>query len=475
MRKAYIRIKLPEQLVDYVAYVVERRLLGYRSMIEFVASATRKEVQRLRQLGFIPPVVPKVREVPAGAIGTVVVVLLVAMVGLWYAMPVSLTGMGVLDDVFSPLAGWDVGGAYERYQGFINFTLYFVAFLAILFSVAKRWLDRREAILLSSVLAIALSIGLAMVPTNLVYQLSPVALLVIVLVLFYLLLEALRRMGFAWISCGSLAYIFAYLLVRTHRPDLFARAGPFGTILNLAFLAAFFVAIIKIVSEALKRSEAVIMKVKHAARLAWGESFQSPDERALIKKEQEELGQLLRIEPVEYKALDHIERDIQNAETAIRKYGYSKEALESIARELAKLREQESEITKKIANLQALVERVKAIELDLFTRLKMAFDRLPAREQAKVRNVVEEKVAELNLEATLPRLAEAAIQAQGQVMEALTNAITDLEKNQPHDALGWLDRTRYYVAQLRQVLTQVKETEQAIQALLGRSLKYFQK
>ena len=63
MRKAYVRVKLPEELTDYVAYVATNRILGYRSMIEFVAGCVRKELQYLRELQLIPPTVPKVRTV----------------------------------------------------------------------------------------------------------------------------------------------------------------------------------------------------------------------------------------------------------------------------------------------------------------------------------------------------------------------------------------------------------------------------
>jgi len=473
MRKAYIRIKLPEEIVDYVAYVVNNRLLGYRSMIEFVASATRKEVQRLRQLGFVPPVVPKVRDVPAAAIGSLAAVVLVALVGLWNLLPSGLTGMGVLDDVFSPLASWDIAGVYVRYQGFINVTLYFMAFFAITFSVTKKWLDRREAVILSSVFAVALALGLAMVPTDWIRQVSPVALLVLVLILFYVILEALRHLGFAWVSSGSIAYILAYLLVRTHRPDIFAVAGPFGTALNLAFLIAFFVALYKIIAELWKRSETGFVKVGHAARLAWSDAFGSPAERALLVKEQEGLTQLLKIQPQEYKALRQVESDLENAEQAIRKYGYSKQALEGIAHELTKLRAQESELAKKLEALHSLTERLQRLDLELFTKLKDRFDKLPARERKAVKKAIEEKIAELNLEAALPRLVEAAQQAQAQVTAALNNVIENLERAQAHDALQWLDRTRYYVAQLRELLKQVEDMERAIQVLLGKSLSFF--
>ena len=91
MRKAYVRVKLPEELMDYVTYVVSRRLLGYRSMIEFVSAATRKEVQRLRGLGMIPPPVPEVKDVPRGAIGTLAIVLLVALVGLSALLPTGMS------------------------------------------------------------------------------------------------------------------------------------------------------------------------------------------------------------------------------------------------------------------------------------------------------------------------------------------------------------------------------------------------
>ncbi len=92
MRKAYVRIKLPEEVTDYVTYIATNRILGYRSMIEFVANATRKEIQYLRRLGFIPPTVPRVRTVSPGAIG-VLSVLAVAITAIAAVVTPATTGL----------------------------------------------------------------------------------------------------------------------------------------------------------------------------------------------------------------------------------------------------------------------------------------------------------------------------------------------------------------------------------------------
>lgn len=475
MRKAYIRIKLPEELTDYVAYIVTNRLLGYRSMIEFVSAATRKEVMRLRQQQFIPPTVPKVRKVSPGAIGVLSCVLGVALIALLFLLPPTTTGLGILDDIFSPLQGFDIPALYQRFHGFINFTLYFVCFFAILFSVTKRWFDRREALLVAMAFAIALSVALALVPTNWLRQLSPFALLILALVLFYAVFEALRHFGFAWISSGSFAYILAYLLLRTHRPDLFQAAGPYGSVLNLAFFIAFLIAIYKAASEVWKKSDITFARAGYAARLAWSDTFGTQTERALLGQEQEELAKMLSIEREEFKKLNQIEQDLDRVEKAVRKYGYSKEALIRIAEELEKLRAHENELGQKLDALETLAERLRDLDMELFAKLKKKFDDLSPKEQRELKNAIEEKVTELNLETALPKLAQSAQDLQTQTDALLRETIAQLQRNQPLDALRSLTRARYCTGQLKTTLTQVNETEQAIQAFLNKPMRYFRK
>lgn len=54
MRARYIRIKLPEELVSVVASIAEERVLGYRTMAEFVIEATRTRVRELELADRLP-------------------------------------------------------------------------------------------------------------------------------------------------------------------------------------------------------------------------------------------------------------------------------------------------------------------------------------------------------------------------------------------------------------------------------------
>ena len=48
MVKAYVNIKLPEELAKEVDEIVKARTLGYRSRGEFVAEATRALLMKVR-------------------------------------------------------------------------------------------------------------------------------------------------------------------------------------------------------------------------------------------------------------------------------------------------------------------------------------------------------------------------------------------------------------------------------------------
>jgi len=50
MVKAYVNIKLPEELAREVDKLIEDRILGYRSRGEFVAEATRTLLIKIRSL-----------------------------------------------------------------------------------------------------------------------------------------------------------------------------------------------------------------------------------------------------------------------------------------------------------------------------------------------------------------------------------------------------------------------------------------
>jgi hypothetical protein len=69
LRLPYDRTWLPGELNDYVVYAVEKRILGHRSVMGFVAGAIQDKVLRLIEAGFIPKDVPKARKPPKGSIG----------------------------------------------------------------------------------------------------------------------------------------------------------------------------------------------------------------------------------------------------------------------------------------------------------------------------------------------------------------------------------------------------------------------
>jgi hypothetical protein len=466
-------VKLPEELTDYVAYIAQKRLMGYRSMIEFTSACVRKEVQYLQQLGVVPSTVPKVRTVAPGAIGVLSAVLLVAVVGMLAILPGGPTGFGVLSDAFSPLADWDVQDTYQRFHGFINFVLYFVAFFTLVFAGCRKQFPRREATMLASAFGLALAVALSLVPTNWIQAISPFALLLFILLLFWAVFRGLQHFGLGQVSAGALAYVLGYVLVLTHQPDLLTRAGGFGAFLRLAFLAALVLAIYQVVVSFYRGSGDVFAHATHAARTAWTEAFGSDADKQTLAQEQAQVRDALQLQPKAYRSTQELESAISKSEQAVRTFGHSPEALATVADELRALRAQTTELGERLGKLQSIATRLQAMDLELFTKLKATYAKLSKPEQKRVAKAIKQRVAQLKLEAVLPKLARSATNSQRQADRALATATTLLERNKPQEALRALDKARFNCAQLKGILTQLNDIEESIQALLKRTLRYF--
>jgi hypothetical protein len=69
LRARYARIKLPEELTAFVAFIAENKIHGYRSMMEFVTQATRDKVHQLQLMNLVPPKLPPIKKIPQELLG----------------------------------------------------------------------------------------------------------------------------------------------------------------------------------------------------------------------------------------------------------------------------------------------------------------------------------------------------------------------------------------------------------------------
>ena len=473
VRSKYVRIKLPEELTDYVAYIAQKRLLGYRSMIEFTCACVRKEVQYLQELGVVPPSVPKVRTVAPGAIGVLSAVLGVALLALLALLPGKVTGMGTLTDLLSPLADWNVLETYARFKAAINFILYFGTMFTLVFAGLGDRFSKGITVGLSTFVGIALAIALSLLPIEWMAQLAPMVFLFFILGIFYLIFEGFRTFGLTGFSSGAAAYILAFLLVGTHAPDVFEAAGYFGTILKLTFIVTVIYAIYLATHSFSDYGEDIGARAGHAARSAWADSFGSEEDKRAIQEEQAAVRDALSLQPQAYRRATDMASALGRVSQAVHEYGYDREALATIADELRTLRGQSTESSERLGKLQALATRLQAMDLALFTKLKDKVAKLPKAEQKRVNKAIGDRVAQLKLDAILPKLATASKNAQQQADKALAKASTLLEKNKAHHALRSIEQARYHIGTLKGLLSQIEDIEQSIQALLNRTLRYF--
>lgn len=162
VRSHYKSYSLEEGLSEWIDPLVEKRVLGLKSLAEFQAAAIREKIEKYVELGIHPWSRFKISaaDKPKADLthhAVQLAVLLVAFIAIGGYAHAQTTW---LDQALQPLADWSLAQAYSRYGVFIDFTLYLALFVSVAHVTIGRMLNHRGiAVSLGAVLAVALALA----------------------------------------------------------------------------------------------------------------------------------------------------------------------------------------------------------------------------------------------------------------------------------------------------------------------------
>jgi hypothetical protein len=139
---------------------------------------------------------------------------------------------GVLD----PFAWWDISGTYDKYAGFFDLVIYSAIFIALSNIVFTSRFTGRAGKAMATTIGIALGVSLAIAERQFGWNLrqaGPIAVLIALLLVGFLILHVLIRIHVSWKLAVPLTYVLVYLFVRAMSPALLAALSDRVPFINL--------------------------------------------------------------------------------------------------------------------------------------------------------------------------------------------------------------------------------------------------
>jgi len=143
----------------------------------------------------------------------------------------------------------DILYIYEIYAGWIDFFIFLLLFLGLTQAILGESHLKSQAKSLSIGISLALSFALILWERNTgvnLLQLGPFALLLILLLIFFVVFKLLQKFGTEWWVAGAWAYVVFYGILSTLGPSIFQISWfneNFFAIANLLFWACILIGI----------------------------------------------------------------------------------------------------------------------------------------------------------------------------------------------------------------------------------------
>lgn len=152
---------------------------------------------------------------------------------------------GILD----PFAWWDIGATYSRYAGFFDLVIYCSVFIAIAHVVFTSRFTGRPGKVMATAVGVALGVSLAAVERQFGWSLrsaSPIAALIGLLLMGFLLLQTMVRIHVPWTLAVPLTYVIIYLFLRAVSPQVVSAIAARIPFLHLLTAVMFLICVWRI-------------------------------------------------------------------------------------------------------------------------------------------------------------------------------------------------------------------------------------
>jgi len=373
----------------------------------------------------------------------------------------------LLDTLFAPLEGLDIGYLYDRYHTGIDFAFYILILVPVCRFALSRHFPDPHGRKLASVLGIILAISLSAAEQTLGFSLrafGPVAAGLVVFAFAVALYNLVRTAGAGHAASGSLALIVTYLCLRAVAPGLFdwAKENQWASYLHLVFVIAVLIAFWRLIASLsvpheLRRVNSAVLHSAQASSTATAPVVkQVAAERQAVKHQLRDLVVRGKREcNTVISILDQVRR-------ALHGQALDQAGVEAVCRALTDIKQREHVIESELAKLQALATRLLNADFTMYRDLRQRYGQLTPERQAQCKRLVVEEVRKLNLENTIRALLGRTQEYSTGFDRCVDGACVCLRAGDWHGADGWLERAIAHERVASQVLDAIRAQAAAL-------------
>ena len=286
---------------------------------------------------------------------------------------------GLLD----PLAGWDIPGTYQKYSGFIDLLIYCTIFVALAQAVFGRRFPGRPGKALATVIGLALGLSLTVMAHQFGWNLgkaSPIAILLLLLLVGFLILHTMLRLGVSWTLAAPLTFVLLYLFLRAASPEFMRAVTERAPFVHLLAALFFLICLWKIgVSIWPKGENGGDSQVSDAGFLSQLNRKKERDELRIDKRIKN------RMVPKARKKTKVVEHDLESLKGELEKenpnWGVITEACPSIAK-------RSDEVVQIVDRIRTLDRRIKNFDWQELEHLRSYYRELSKEEREKLREQI---------------------------------------------------------------------------------------
>ncbi|MBI4232442.1 hypothetical protein HY605_04380 [Candidatus Peregrinibacteria bacterium] len=462
----YKSVSVEEHLGEWLAPIVEQKILGFKSQAEFMTQATREKVEKYVELGIHPwsrfKKEPEKTSSSAKTL-TLLVVMLSAVFAIGTLSKGSITGSFI--DPLSPLTA-NIPQIYDNYSSLIDFLVFTALFVSLAYVTIGRMFEHRGiAIAVGVVFAIALT---AMEPVwgfNL-KSFGPLAATIFLIVLGYFIYKLLRYFSIDTVGAGAMSFVILYLGLSLYTPSIISKLTEKIPILSLALLVVLIVAIYKVIIRVFTLREAFTVAPGVFSSAELQEYYpKAREQEQIIKK------YLYKITKSATKQSSQIIAELAYLNDLIGKFGDSHEGRRLIAQKIRDISPQEHTLQQMLSYLKTTLGQIKNFDLRLFQQFKEKYLRLNPMEQRRVKEEMQDELEKIRAEEKLSEFESQWENYDENVRNNLTNAITHLNSGDIDQAKKALKEAMTYEAENAEILSRMKEFEDLLYALTKKELK----
>ena len=379
-RPHFKSISIEEKLYYAIEPIAQKKVMGVKSVAEFVSDAAREKLEKYHQLGLHPwsRFSSEVRKHASKHSENLAIILILVLgfSGLWllWFPGASITGFVPAPDLVSTPLHISV---LFPFSPVMDFFLYLAVFVGLSWvTIGRRFQNRGLAVAVGTVLAVSLASAAPKLGFR-IESLGPIAATIIILAVSYPIYWLLRKMGLGSVGAISTSILFVYAGLGTYSPTWID-----AIVQRLPFLP--FVAIGLLILVVYKMSTTLFPRKSDPRKFP--EMRPSVWEYAPSPKQEQEVVQMYlgTITRQARKESRQVIAELTYVSKVLVKFADSPTACYQISRRLHDIPPTKHDVRRLLKKMHKCIDQLQRMDFRSFKHLKKDYSSMPSEEKEQI-------------------------------------------------------------------------------------------